>query len=455
MNPSRRRALLYLAAVLFGGATAFYSIFWMYYAPLGGATRIGAEFAYSLKSRALRVTRVLPGRNAEQAGLRAEDEILRINNARLDTLTPYYEAVGRGNMGNTVSFSVRRPGEVSSRLVPVVLESPHPLEMYRNLTPSRIAALRLMLVYPILFLVVGLAVLFLKVEDRNAWLLAVFFAGFIALPDLPPGMFPRTLRGFCMAYHVVLAGLAPAALYGFLAVFPAPSTLERRVPWLKWLFLSGAGISIAAGLWTIAAANTYWTIWLPLEYGGQSWVTPSLRFFGSVYGLGAESLAVVSLVLNSFWAVTPEAQRKARVIVWGIACGLLPIMVLGMAISISGARFQDAPFWPYALCVLALFLVPLSFAYAVVKHRVMELPVLLRRSARYVLVQRGFVVLMFLVAASAIALFTHVFSRFVRADTNTRNGSERSIWNCPGLDIGALGQAGNGAHRPGLLSQRV
>ena len=57
VSPSRRRALLFLAAVLFGGATAFYSIFWMYYAPQGGATRIGAEFAYSLKSRALRVTR--------------------------------------------------------------------------------------------------------------------------------------------------------------------------------------------------------------------------------------------------------------------------------------------------------------------------------------------------------------------------------------------------------------
>ena len=419
MSPSRRRALLYLAAVLFGGATAFYSIFWIYYAPQGGATKIGAEFTYSLRSHALQVTRVVPGQNAEQAGLHAGDEIGAINNAKLDTLTPYFEAAARGNIGDTVNFSVRPPGEVSSRVVSVVLESPLPLEMYRNLTPSRVAAVRVMLVYPILFLVVGLAVLFLKVEDRNAWLLAVFFAGFIALPDLPPGMYPRTLRGFFMTYHVVLAGLAPAALYGFLAVFPAPSPLERRAPWLKWFFLSGAGISIVAGLWTIVTANTYWTIWLPLEYGGPSWVTPSLRFFGSVYGLGAESLAVVSLVLNSFWAVTPEAQRKARVIVWGIACGLLPIMVLGMAISISGARFQDAPFWPYALCVLALFLVPLSFGYAVVKHRVMEIPLLLRRSARYVLVQRGFVILMLIVAASAIGIFTHVFSRLAHAYTNT------------------------------------
>jgi sigma-B regulation protein RsbU (phosphoserine phosphatase) len=416
---SRRRALLYLAAVVFGSATAFYSIVWMYYAPQIGATRIGAEFTYSLASRALRISRVVPWRNAEHAGLRAGDEILAINNAKLDTLTPYYEAVGRGALADTVNFSVRRPGEVSLRVVPVALESPLPLEMFRNLTPSRMAAFRLMRSYPILFFVVGMAVLFLKVEDRNAWLLAVFFASFIASPDLAPVLFPRALRGFTMTYHVVLGSLVGTALYGFLAVFPAASPLDKRAPWLKWLFLSSSGIWMAAGLWTIAVARTYDTNWLPLEYGGPSWVSHSLHLLDNVLGLGAQCLAVVSLVLNSFWAVTPEAQRKARVMVWGLACGLFPITMLAMVISLKGWGAQEIPFWPYAFCVLALFLLPLSFAYAVVKHRVMEIPLLLRRSARYVLVRRGFVVVMLIVAASANEIFNHVFSRLVHADTIT------------------------------------
>lgn len=152
-----------------------------------------------------------------------------------------------------------------------------------------------------------------------------------------------------------------------------------------------------------------------LEYGGPAWTGHSLRLFGRVYGLGAESLAVTSLVLNSFRAVTPEAQRKARVIVWGLACGLLPIMALGMTISISGVRFEEIPFWPYAFCVLALFLLPLSFAYAVVKHRVLEIPLLLKRSARYVLVQRGFVLLSFLGSIAAVLVFIAVFTRIFRA----------------------------------------
>jgi len=57
MSPSHRRTLLYLAAALFGGATAIYSIFWMCYAPQSGATRVGAELTYSLASRTLRVSR--------------------------------------------------------------------------------------------------------------------------------------------------------------------------------------------------------------------------------------------------------------------------------------------------------------------------------------------------------------------------------------------------------------
>jgi sigma-B regulation protein RsbU (phosphoserine phosphatase) len=127
-------------------------------------------------------------------------------------------------------------------------------------------------------------------------------------------------------------------------------------------------------------------------------------------------LGLISLAQNSFMAAVPaEARRKSRVILWGTLAGVLPIALEHALATFTGYR---PSFWVNTVLVLVLFLYPLSFAYAVVVHRVMEIPVLLRRSARYVLVQRGFFVLMFIVAASAIALFTHVFSRFLHADTN-------------------------------------
>jgi serine phosphatase RsbU (regulator of sigma subunit) len=68
------------------------------------------------------------------------------------------------------------------------------------------------------------------------------------------------------------------------------------------------------------------------------------------------------------------------------------------------------------MLVLLLCVYPLSFAYAVVKHRVLEVPVLLRRSARYLLVQRGFLFLQILISVGAAMAFawglphTHVMT---------------------------------------------
>jgi hypothetical protein len=59
--------------------------------------------------------------------------------------------------------------------------------------------------------------------------------------------------------------------------------------------------------------------------------------------------------------------------------------------------------------VLALFAVPISFAYAVVKYRVIEIPLLLKRSARYLLVQRGFVVLVALAGLLATLALVRLF----------------------------------------------
>jgi hypothetical protein len=41
-----------------------------------------------------------------------------------------------------------------------------------------------------------------------------------------------------------------------------------------------------------------------------------------------------------------------------------------------------------------------------------QFPVLLKRSARYVLVQRGFIVLLFSMAAVTVAVFTRIFAQF-------------------------------------------
>jgi hypothetical protein len=62
---------------------------------------------------------------------------------------------------------------------------------------------------------------------------------------------------------------------------------------------------------------------------------------------------------------------------------------------------------------------PLSFAYAVVRHRVLEIPVLLKRSARHLLAQRGLTILLLVLWLAAIRLFTFAVSGLVGTFSNT------------------------------------
>jgi sigma-B regulation protein RsbU (phosphoserine phosphatase) len=89
-----------------------------------------------------------------------------------------------------------------------------------------------------------------------------------------------------------------------------------------------------------------------------------------------------------------------------------------MSLRLANFPIWEVPYWMLALGIISLSLMPLSFAYAVVKHKVLEIPVLLKRSARYVLVQRGYFVLLVIVAATAIALFTRTISRFFPEGAN-------------------------------------
>lgn len=94
--------------------------------------------------------------------------------------------------------------------------------------------------------------------------------------------------------------------------------------------------------------------------------------------LFAAALALASLVWNGLRAPTPEERRKTRVIVRGTVAVVTPFMVL-QAAAVSAQRDPYGfSFWVWAPCVLAALLLPLSFAYAVVKHRVLEIPLLLK-----------------------------------------------------------------------------
>ena len=409
---SFRKPFLAILATLLAVVAIVYGSLWMYVVR-HPVPRVELGFnnhhspQYDEKTHSQSVEDVAEGSPAERAGLRVDDRIIGVNGRALDSDIGSDEAYVRGQPGDPVELTVKRAGEPKPLILHGVFRAAAPARAPEGL--ARASALQVIGSLPIPFLTVAFAVLFLRLEEPNAWLLALLFCAFVAAPSFyNPVAISPPLRAFGFAFRAVFSGMLCPLFYLFFAVFPVQSPLDRRLPWLKWAGLLFGICIVVPGLRT----------------GDPSVPRVVVHLIGSrnadLIGNGLKYdllfLGMISLAQNSFMAAVPaEARRKSRVILWGTLVGVLPIVLERLAVDLTGYR---PSFWLDTVLVLVLFLYPLSFAYAVVKHRVMDIPVLLRRSARYVLVQRGFIVLMFLVAASAIALFTHVFSRLLRADTN-------------------------------------
>ena len=402
--------LLRIAALLFAGATVLYSGLWMRCIRFESQAMIGINYEASPVGHLLRVTDVVEGSGAAAAGVRPGDLLRAIDGQPLTFHDPMPDTVMRGQPGDIVHLTLERSGEAAPLLLPVVLV-PRPQEQAGR-TPARAVAAQLLSSFPVVFLVVGFSVLFMRLQDRNAWLLALLFAGFIAVAPLLEvvTLIPRSLRGFAVAYKVIFQGLFGAFSYYFCAVFPVPSPIDRRLPWLKSTLLAGAAaLAVPLG---IAAywAGSFAPVFRFGDWLGHTVTSATL----STYFFGATSLALASLIWKGLRAPTLEARRKTRVIVWGTVAGVLPFMALNAAALFMHRDPYSFPFWVWAPSVLAVLLMPLSFAYAIIKHRVLEIPLLLKLGARYLLVQRGFTVLLILAGAAVTVLFAEWSSGFLR-----------------------------------------
>ncbi len=401
LRPARLpRTVLVLLATVFAAVTVLASVVWMLEVrtQAAAAVEIGFNTSYDGRTRTQRIDSVTPGGPAERSGLRVGDRITAVDGLPLVGEDTIDRAWTRHRPGEAVSLAVVRPGE------------PEPV----NVRPTFRAVPRGPVVqqvarqvhdlYPLPFVIIGLAVLFLRIEDRNAWLLALLFSCFVATPGLPnryAGVEP-TLRAFGFVHAAISLGLIGPLFYFFFAVFPARSPLDRRWPWLKWA-VPVIGLALAlpgiphGGLrlpGVMAAAGNPLSSQVPV-----------------VFVLGCFGLGFAALVTSYRGTPDAEVRRKSRVIFWGTLVGVLPALT-----SVAFETFTPyrAPAALSLLVPLLVFAMPVSFAYAVVKHRVLEIPVLLRRSARYLFVQRGFTFLLSLVSIGLTLLFAAWFTRYLR-----------------------------------------
>jgi phosphoserine phosphatase RsbU/P len=397
------KPLLVAPAMLFALAAIFYSGFWIFYSMRGVPVELGFDNTYIARERCQLVRSVVRGSPAERAGLKPGDRIIRIYGDTLEAEDSLTRVWVQHKSGDAVDLTVQRAGTA----VPLVIHA----TFRASSSTSSEAGLAHHLgqdvtnLFPVAFLTVGLAVLFLRLEDPNAWILALMFGSFIAIPGFPDSfmVLPPSLRLVAVAYRGFFNNMVAAFFYFFFAIFPTRSPLDRHLPWLKWFALvAGAALALRVSLQGTNAS-------LGVAVGALSVGYERLAVLLFNYGLLV--LGFVSLTWNAVSVESSEARRKIRVILWGTLVGVVPATLAVGANDFFGFHMTLSL---AATIVLLLWLFPLSFAYAVVKHRVLEIPVLLRRSARYLLVQRGFVFLLVLLSGGVSLAFALYFGRYVQ-----------------------------------------
>jgi sigma-B regulation protein RsbU (phosphoserine phosphatase) len=264
---------------------------------------------------------------------------------------------------------------------------------------------------PAFCLLLGFAVAAIRPRDPLAWLLLALMVSFAQMSTSGDTVlnvllvWPDILRSAAIFYHVLFGNTWSLWILLFGIYFPERLALDRRWPWLKWLFIGPL------------AANA---LIEALSVAGDA---ENFRLFASLQGLlvplGKAVLYLAMAAVSCFFfaistkigtASSADARRRLILLVFGTSFALTPTFILVLYGLFSGRGLETIAEAIWIPCILMLALFPITLAHVIVVQRALDVSVVLRQGLRYALAQRGILVLQIiafaLVAVSALMLAT-------------------------------------------------
>lgn len=318
----------------------------------------------------LRVQAVVPSTGADRAGIRPGDQIVGIGRSLLRSPSHAAELLNQREIGESVPYFVRRWGSADSLR-----------EVWVELGRRQIG----------------------DTTYLSACLLgfSFFFIGLFVLRQRPDLATSRVLYGVCTLFFLFLVCrlrpasyslidnlvlrtgtaamvLLPASFLHFFLIFPRPVWDERMGARFAALADSSVRKALIAGLYLFPAAVLLAVFWLR-DRSGEG---PRLVHGAAVANWWVLALFMITgLVLLATNASRLESRRErqgARAVLFGSVFGLLPILVL----AIGYPELLEQNRW-FLVGVLPLALLPLSFAWAILRYQLLNVKVILRRSLLY------------------------------------------------------------------------
>lgn len=266
------------------------------------------------------------------------------------------------------------------------------------------------------FLAVGVGVFLLKPRDRQVVLFCLAFAAvstfFGNISPVYLRRLPLSLGNLIWGVQLVLSVFALPLMLHFFLTFPQPVGWVKRWPRLTaWIYLPFL-LFLPLAVWSTLPLFLDVTIDPQLRRGLLRISSAIPIEFLVVFYLLAGMMA---LMVSYRKMRSPDHKRRMRVIMAGT--------VMGFAAYLMSTRLYSwesvSSGWEVLLGSLVLF-VPLSFAYAIIRHRLFDLRLVVRQSLRYALARHvlfaALISPLALLVIDALAASEHIIFQYIRQE---------------------------------------
>jgi DNA-binding winged helix-turn-helix (wHTH) protein len=341
-----------------------------------------AGFSASYAGGRMVLSEISPNSAAERAGLQRNDRVVTVEGQPVRNLADW-QAISTNLVGGRIyRLGIERGNQrVESMLsIGTIPQSAFwtPWDWEEFLAPRMTQLLELVL---------AILIAFRLPEDLAARVGALFLATLSVSNPFPPYGLAATIRQFPLPVSLLLwmisvsATLASPFFFVFCLVFPRP-LLRGRWPWLL-------ACLFALFLVPPIAYDGYYVVYRPDRLTGlmPDWFLQMVLVVVLAYIVGG----VVAMVVNYRRMQDVNERRRLRVLLAGLGVAWLSAVPLILYLYLPGAAKLLGPYFSsHASSLVSLFYLafPISFAYAILRHRLFDIRVMIRQGIKYALSRR-------------------------------------------------------------------
>ena len=202
-------------------------------------------------------------------------------------------------------------------------------------------------------------------------------------------------------FQFLSATILPCLFLHCFLIFPVEKRVIQRHEWMLRLLYAPGIVLFSAMSFFYLGGNNYSRELFLVQFLQLPLLGDTISGFLFTYSVAGQLL----LLHSCFAAPSPSQSRQARWLLLGITAGTLP-----QAVFTTIPRVWDVSI-PYVhLSAYALCLIPICYVVAIVRHRLMNIELIINRSVVYALVS-GFALGMYLLSIHGLARFFHTEER--------------------------------------------